>query len=153
MPIHRNPLIYVSYAMLIGAFLSLAFIVYLLRFDGEPPFVFTGDPGPTNQPVYIPGETVKVQRSVCQDNDYDGVLHTIVVGEHNILPLPDMARPHRRGCVTVEFPAFVVPRDMPPDTYYIDARIDVRVNPIAVRTVAWQSQPFKVIECCMELQR
>ena len=149
----RNPFLLVAYAMLIGATVALVFIVYLLRFDGDPPFVFTGDPGPTNQPVYIPGETVKVLRSVCQWNDYDGVLHMIVVGEHHILALPDVNRPHRRGCVTVEFPAFVVPRDMPPDTYYIDARIEVKVNPIAVRTVAWQSQTFKVIECCMEISR
>ena len=122
----------------------MAFAVYLAVFQYNPPITFFDDPGATDKAVYHVGDVVRVHRSVCQFNKLDGVLHLILVGRHDIYPLPDVNRPYREGCVQVDFPALTIPPTLKPDTYYIDARIDIVVNRLATRSVPWRSQLFVV---------
>ena len=129
---------------LLGLSAAIIYIVWLMVFDGNPPITFYNDPGTTDQAVYSAGDTVKVHREVCQYNQIDGTLHMFLVGRKHIYPLPDVNRPYREGCVSVEFPALVIAPTVEADFYYIDARIDFVVNRLATRTVKWRSTLFEV---------
>ena len=133
------------YILIALAALAIGGLIYLYAFDGDPPVVFTGDPGATDKAVYHVGDTVRVHREVCQANNIDGTLHWVLVGTKHVYPLPDSARPHTPGCKSVDVSAFVVAPTMESDVYYIDARIDFDVNPIRTRTVAWRSQEFEIV--------
>lgn len=129
--------------MMVGV---ISYSTYLLAFDANPPVEFYNAPFPVDKEEYRAGDEVVVFVDLCKYtmapfdahvNFVDGILYSLP--EFNIAG-------SEVGCSSFWTNAATVPQNLPPGTYYLQAKNEYQVNFLVSRIVVWETVTFDVVE-------
>ena len=132
--------------LLITAGTGLIFLWFLAIHD-NPPITFYNSPFPVDKQIYNPGEIVSTFVDFCTHTSSP---YTLYPEFHNSLVW--RVPPTTRGglgentCTALWTAGTRIPKDLPPGRYRIMGITEYQVNAIAARSVAWESQFFRVVK-------
>lgn len=119
-------------------------LLYWLFFDTPVPIQFTNLPFPVDKSEYRPGEKVVRTADACRFTLAPARISQGLRGTQNYDYPEFTVTTQHLDCGTSRIPV-ALPGDLPPGTYYLVAVVQYEVNPLAVRTVRWQTVPFTVV--------
>jgi len=144
-PLYRDWVIILSTVITAVLLAGVAWLVYLVHFDDNPPVTFNELPFPVEKAVYHTGEPIVATLDFCRYTDVGFTAHNSFVNEL-IYALPSFtASGAQQGCHKIQARLSVIPVHLPPGRYRLMGRNVYCVNVLACRTVEWSTVEFTII--------
>ena len=137
---------WLALTVILALILSGALVIYWVHIDGNPPLVVYNEPLPVQHPQpdgYKPGDLILFHVVSCRRATgritstrrwVDGIMY--------VEPFQELAGDETE-CQSRDIAA-VVP-NIPPGIYHVEYNVSYQVNPLANRTVTFDTESFHVI--------
>lgn len=126
--------------------IMLTITSYFAFIHENPPIVFTNLPFPVEKLTYRKGESIVRTAMFCKYTNSSVTLLPRLEGEvvYTYAPLNVAGSPE--GCETRVFSDLKIPHYVEPGEYKLTGVVEYQVNPLAKRSVRWETESFLVVE-------
>ncbi len=142
---------YISFFVLILAFATVGWLIYLVNFDANPPVIYNNLPWSSDKIVYNQGDTISVTADLCVKTMSPNTSRVLLVGKSYtyVVTVPTLAiktdavqSAVSTGCLNQALAIVTITNIIVPDQYHLEGTTAYQVNPFARRMATWRSTDF-----------
>ncbi len=138
----------VSMITLSSAFFMSIMFFYLYLFDAKPPIIFDDAELPVMQKQYKAWDVIQILPSWCRYTDAPVTIYYSIVDtmEYTMPKLEFVWSSKKNECFKKVPKGFITPKILPPWKYYLQFKLEYKVNMVATRIVWVRSEDFYIVK-------